>query len=87
MVPRTTSANDALCEVLLIRKVLVRRYHQVKPMTFGRVQQIAIRKTAPAFFIGCANLMTGKETPNLIGNVFIEQNAQAAGFRRSRLRP
>jgi hypothetical protein len=77
----------AAVEVLLVFEALIGCDHHRESMRFSGVQELAVNQAIPPLFRRCSDFVSGEIRPKLIRDVFIKQNAQAVGFRRTALRP
>jgi len=48
--PKLKNSNPALCQVLLMPKILIGDYHQLKAFGFCTIEQFAIPASAPPQF-------------------------------------
>jgi hypothetical protein len=72
--------NFALRKVLLIFKILVSSYHEVEISRLGRFQQIAVFQPFPFKLFRSPDHVRGKEAPEWVGYIVIEQNAHYGGL-------
>ena len=77
----------AALQILLVFEALIRCDHDRKPVNLSGLQELAVDKARPTLLRCRQDLMPYEIRPKLIRDILIEQNAQAARFRRTVLRP
>ncbi len=76
----------AALQILLVFETLIRRDHDFKPGVFCCAQKITVDQSSPAQFLSRADVVFREITQEWVRDVFIKQNAQIAGSRRTVLR-